>query len=520
EELRHANELLEQLLATAATAILTVDRERRITGVNDEFCRITGFRRDEILGKHCDSLTIDSCGSICALDVSETTHGIFKVQCSLKARDGRTLTVIKNAAAMRDGRGRIIGGMESFIDVTELFEARMIAEAANKAKTDFLTNMSHELRTPLNAIIGFSELLLEEAAGPLNEDQSSYVSDVLDGGRHLLDLINSILDLAKVEAGKMELQLSRVSIADLLENGLVMIKERAIRHRLKLDLLIEDEIRGLEIQADEVKLKQIVFNLLSNAAKFTHDGGAIQVQAEKIGETIQVSVSDTGVGLEREDRERIFTMFEQVDSSYSRRQQGTGLGLALTRRLVELHGGRIWVESEGRGKGSSFRFVIPIIRPADLIDEQIPERPPDQYLPHLSPASGGVASHDPRPTVLVVEDLDDNIQVITALLRHSGLEAIVARTAEEGIELARTQKPDLVLMDVSLPGMDGLEATRILKGSPQTTHIPVIAVTAHAMDGDEQRCREAGCDGYIAKPIRMQTLRRIITDAVNVHKSR
>ena len=239
-------------------------------------------------------------------------------------------------------------------------KAREAAEVATQAKSEFLANMSHELRTPLNAIIGFSEILSDQAFGELNQKQLKYTNNVLTSGRHLLSLINDILDLSKVEAGKMELELSTIAIRSLLGDSLVMIRERALKHGVSLDFHIPDELKDLKFQADKRKLKQIVFNLLSNAVKFTPDGGTIIVEGRQEKGELIVSVSDTGIGIKHDDLERVFGEFEQLDSTYARQQQGTGLGLALTQRLVELHGGRIRAESDGEGKGSTFTFIIPI----------------------------------------------------------------------------------------------------------------------------------------------------------------
>ena len=246
----------------------------------------------------------------------------------------------------------------------ELRKAMITAEAATRSKDHFLANRSHELRTPLNSIIGFSEVLEDQTFGEMNQKQVKYIANILFSSRHLLELLNDILDLSKVEAGKMEFQPSKVKIKALLETSLIMVKEKAMDQRIRLDLdFPKDFPSDLEISADERKLKQIMFNLLSNAVKFTPGGGTVRINAALISESVlQISVADTGIGIGPEDQTRVFQEFEQLDSAYDRKYEGTGLGLALTRKLVKLHGGRIWVESEGEEKGSVFTFVIPANR--------------------------------------------------------------------------------------------------------------------------------------------------------------
>ncbi|UCF94146.1 MAG: HAMP domain-containing histidine kinase [Desulfobacterales bacterium] len=268
----------------------------------------------------------------------------------------------------------------------KLQQSKNEADAANRAKSEFLANMSHEFRTPLNHIIGFTEIVVDKNFGSLNEIQEEYLNDVLHSSRHLLSLINDILDLAKIEAGKMELKDSDVKLKALLQNSLNMFKEKAMQHNIKLSL----DIDGIPeiIRADERKFKQIIYNLLSNAVKFTPDGGSIALEAchlsfvdghlqgrdgSKIpwplnnapgpaapSNFVKIAVKDTGIGLRQTDLERIFAPFEQGDHSIDGIQAGTGLGLSLTKNFVELHGGRIWGESEGEGKGTTFRFVIPV----------------------------------------------------------------------------------------------------------------------------------------------------------------
>ena len=243
---------------------------------------------------------------------------------------------------------------------SEIQEKSRQLEIANQHKSDFLANMSHELRTPLNAVIGFSEVLQQGMVGELNEKQAEYIKYVHTSGSHLLSLINDILDLSKVEAGRMELDLSTFTVPVAVDNALTLVRERATRHGLSLESRLDPAVA--EIDADERKFKQILLNLLSNAVKFTPEGGQITVAARMMNETVEVSVTDTGLGIAPEDCEAVFEEFRQVGQDAERKAQGTGLGLALTKKFIELHGGRIWLTSTV-GKGSTFFFTLPITQP-------------------------------------------------------------------------------------------------------------------------------------------------------------
>ncbi len=366
----------------------------------------------------------------------------------------------------------------------ELEDKTRQLEVASQHKSEFLANMSHELRTPLNAIIGFSEVLLERMFGELNERQDDYLKDILSSGQHLLALINDILDLSKVEAGRMELELSEVSLSEVLEGGLTMIRERANRHGITTALEADPAI-GL-IEADERKVKQIVFNLLSNAVKFTPDGGKVTVTARKLGEAIEVAVQDTGVGIAPEDQERIFEEFRQASHAHGKAREGTGLGLALARRFVELHGGKIQVQS-ALGQGSTFTFTLPIRR------EEAGPNPLAPFPPREGGGPGAAASDSPfpgreggegvrsgpadRPLILLVEDDRQAVDLLTLSLTGAGFQVVAASDGVEGLTRARQLLPSAIILDVLLPRIDGWEFLKQAKADPALAHIPVLVVS-------------------------------------------
>jgi signal transduction histidine kinase len=263
----------------------------------------------------------------------------------------------KQVALLKTFADQAVIAVENVRLFTEIQEKTGQLEIANRHKSEFLANMSHELRTPLNAVIGFSEVLLERMFGEINPKQEEYLQDILSSGKHLLSLINDILDLSKIEAGRMELEAQPFDLPAALDNALTLIRERAARNSIGLVVHVDPGIG--EIMADERKIKQVLLNLLSNAVKFTPEGGKITMSAALNGAAVEVSVADTGIGIAAEDQQAIFEEFRQVGSDYARKREGTGLGLALARRLVELHGGRLAVASEP-GKGSTFTFTIPV----------------------------------------------------------------------------------------------------------------------------------------------------------------
>jgi signal transduction histidine kinase/CheY-like chemotaxis protein len=359
---------------------------------------------------------------------------------------------------------------------------------ANRAKSEFLARVSHELRTPLNAIIGFSELLRDPASRALNPEQCEFLSDIHSSGEHLLRLINEILDLSKIEAGKMELHRAPTDLPRALRDAAAMIRAQATQKGLMLE--VEAETCARAALVDPGLFRQVLVNLLSNAVKFTPQGGSVRLVARVEEQDLIAEVRDTGIGIASADVPRVFEEFYQVDGSYARGYGGTGLGLALVRRMVELHGGTIAVET-APGLGSCFAVRFP----RAIVETQAARA--------AEPASTEAAAERVRGTLLVVEDNALNRKLARNVLRARGHRVLEAATGEEALALLECEPVDLVLMDLQLPGMDGLEVTRRIAADPRLAGLPIVALTAHAFEEDERHARAAGCQGYIAKPIRL-----------------
>ena len=355
-------------------------------------------------------------------------------------------------------------------------------QKADKLKSEFLANMSHELRTPLNAVIGFSELLLDDKS-QLSAPHVEYARDILASGRHLLTLINGVLDLAKIEAGSMTLSLESVQPTEALDSAFMLVSAGAKKRKIELTLAEADLV---PVQADPGKLQQILLNLLANAIKFSPAGASVAAGARREGGMVRFFVRDTGPGMAAEVLPQLFKPFFQAESPLVKKHEGTGLGLAISRRLVEQHGGSMEVES-APGRGSTFSFTLPIA------DEPGAAEGPLLRESVAPSAAGGL--------VLVVDDHELNLEVARHLLERRGCEVLLARGGEECLAIARARHPALVLLDVAMPGRDGIAIASELKGDPRTSAIPLVALTALAMRGDDDRARAAGFDAYLTKPI-------------------
>ena len=388
---------------------------------------------------------------------------------------------------------------------------------ATRLKDEFLANMSHELRTPLTAILGMSEVLNEKSIGELNDKQRQYIEVISNSGKHLLKLINDILDVSKISAGKLELDISTVSTFDLCTSSLMFVKEHALEKQIKLTTLLPDNLGNIDV--DERRMQQVLINLLHNAVKFTPDGGQVILEAQMQGlesagnpdglgvaAWIAFSVIDTGIGIDPEDQAKLFQPFIQIDSSLNRKYEGTGLGLVLVKQISELHGGFVSLTSQ-LDQGSCFTVCIPY---RGSFEPSLGS-PPSISVSQSQPPETGIEPSiaeliDDRPLILLAEDNQGNIDTLSSYLEAQGYRMLVAKNGQEAIDLSRSHRPDLILMDIQMPRVDGIEAIQTIRQDPQMAQVPIIALTALAMDRDRDRCLASGANDYLAKPVKLRQL--------------
>jgi PAS domain S-box-containing protein len=384
-------------------------------------------------------------------------------------------------------------------------------ERANRAKDEFLANMSHELRTPLNSILGLSETLLEQRSGSLNDRQQKSLEIIESGGRHLLSLINDILDLSKIEAGKFDFYPEPIFVDEICRSSLTFIKSQALKKAITVSYKNETTIS--KMYADPRRLKQILVNLLTNAVKFTNQNGhvTLQVTAEPEQERIDFLVIDDGLGIAEEDLKRLFKPFVQLDGRLNRHHEGTGLGLALVQKLTDLHGGSVEVES-APGQGSRFTISLPYKRLETVKIETASLKSTPSVSEQITQSSEVSSTIEASYTVLLAEDNVSNVLMISEYLESHAYKVIVAHDGIEAIEHAEKFNPDIILMDIQMPAMDGLEAITRLRANSRFVATPIIALTAMAMSGDREHCLSAGASEYMSKPVSLKSLRSLIAD--------
>ncbi len=637
---------IEDLYDNAPCGYHSLDQQGRYVRVNETELKLLGYSREEIIGRPITDFFTPASRIAFAknYEVFQAQGWVQNLEYDMICKNGTILPVIISATIVKDAQGNPAYNRATLVDIRDRKQAeeqlRISAERislanaelsrAARLKDEFLAGMSHELRTPLNAILGMSEVLLEEIHGSLTSSQRESVQLIERSGQHLLTLINDILDLAKVESGKMDLNITAVKIRTLCDASLSFVKQQAYQKHIHLACHVETGIDSVEL--DERRISQVLINLLSNAVKFTLEGGRVElsVRANQAQEAVEFAVSDTGIGIAADQLERLFQPFVQLDSSLSRRYSGTGLGLALVRRIVELHGGSVSVASE-TGQGSCFTVILPwqrgqqppavletspppdastltiqrallvedsettasqisrylaewgtttVVHPLGrgaidlalhhkpdviILDVLLPDLPGWEVLMELKAhpvtrsipvliasvvderAKGlalGATDYllkpiarlqlqqvlqrlagviDPAqktalivtnqmaaPLVVLAEDNEANIAVVLNYLQAYGFRTAIARTGLEAVQLVKQCQPDLVLMDIQMPEMDGLEAIERIRADANLTALPIMALTALAMPGDRERCLTAGANEYLTKPVSFKQLLQVI----------
>jgi PAS domain S-box-containing protein len=525
QRLRDQHFYTRSLLESNIDALMTTDRRGIITDINRQMEALTGCTRDELIGAPFRNYFTDPARAEAAINRVLSEGKVQNYELTARARDG-TLTVVSYNATTFHDRDRVLQGVFAAArDMTELKryehtlqQKNAELEDASRMKSEFLANMSHELRTPLNAIIGFSEILRDGLIGDMSEQQRGFIGDIFSSGTHLLSLINDILDLSKVEAGKMLLDLEPVPISSLLRNSLSIVREKAAERRIRLTLSGAEDL-GV-FHADARKVKQIVYNLLSNAVKFTGDGGGITLLVNRVPrsavgalssgwtgrsippaatefeEFLEISVTDSGLGIEPDDLDRLFRPFSQIDSGLARQFEGTGLGLAMVKLLADLHGGGVAVESE-IGTGSRFTVWLPM-RDGMVDDDTVAdvESSPIDVLPG-------------ERLALVVEDDENAAELIRVQLEAEGFKVLHASSAEMALAVAADQPVTLITLDIMLPNMDGWEFLRRIKELPHLKRIPVVIISIIA---DSEAGAALGASAVMQKPISRQDLYDSLTD--------
>jgi PAS domain S-box-containing protein/diguanylate cyclase (GGDEF)-like protein len=537
---------LKSVINNSADMVITTDNEGRIVEFNPAGYYILGYTKEELVGRPVEELWVYPERRKQLLEKIREKSFVTNYEALLKRKDGSHVEVSLTISALKDEAGNMVGTVGISKDITEekrleraleernielqvlndsleekvmertreLQRANKELERSNKLKSQFIATMSHELRTPLNSILGFSDLLMDEVFGPLTEKQRRYIQNINNSGNHLLQLINNVLDIAKIESGKMELSYESFDVFHAVVEVETVIRPLIEKKRQTLTITKSEDVDN--ITADKVKFKQILYNLLSNAVKFTEEGGKIGVSIKKVSQPLSVNgnldknttgngqldflsitVSDTGIGIKKEDQERIFNEFEQVDATLSRKYEGTGLGLSLTKRLVELMGGEITVESE-EGKGSKFTFTVPLFNLGAISGEEGAEQiklDEDELREYLSLISSGRTD---SPLIVIVEDDKATIELLSLYLSNEGYRVAHVYNGADAIPRIRELRPFAIILDIMLPQKDGWEILQEIKSDDELKDIPVII---YSIVDNKDLGFALGASDYLVKPI-------------------
>ncbi len=516
QRLRDQQFYTRSLIESNIDALMTTDSSGIITDLNKQMEALTGCTRDELIGAPFKNFFTDPERAETTIKLVLSEKKITDYELTARAWNGRETVVSFNATTFYDRDRRLQGVFAAARDITErkrldqvlqeknleLESAKSLAEKANLAKSEFLSSMSHELRSPLNAILGFAQLM-ESGSPPPTHSQKESISQILLAGWHLLKLIDEILDLAKVESGQVPLSQEPVSVAEVMLECLGMIEPQAQQRGIKLTFPTLDS--SFYVHADRTRLKQVLINLLSNAIKYNQPGGAIVVECTRNAlERTRISVRDTGAGLHAEQLAQLFQAFNRLGQEGGG-EEGTGIGLVVAKRLVELMGGLIGAEST-LGVGSVFWFEL------TSMDEPCLPLGNADAAALIKP---GMPREAGLRTLLYVEDNPANLRLVEQIMaRHSDIRLLTAMNGTSGIEIARTSHPDVILMDINLPGIDGFQTLETLRADPATAHITVMALSANAMPDDIERGLKAGFFSYITKPIKIEVFMKALDAAM------
>jgi PAS domain S-box-containing protein len=504
--LRESERRFRNILNNVPIGVIYTDLNGRVRQSNPRFCELTGYTAEELLSlsiadyTHPEDLVQDSA---LMAQLMQGEIPMYRRHKRYVSKTGAIVWVRATVTLLRDANGEarsIVGVVE---DITEHLKleaaehAREAAEASNQAKSEFLSRMSHELRTPLNAMLGFAQLLDLDPRHPLAEAQRPWVGQIQQAGWHLLEMINDVLDLSRIESGNLRLQIETLNLAELLAATLPMVEGDAQQRRVAITQQLAPGTAT--VLGDATRVKQILTNLLSNAVKYNADGGRIQIASRMVGtEAVEVIVTDTGLGMTPDQMADLFQPFNRLGRERST-QQGTGIGLVITQRLAKLMGGLLRARSLA-GEGSTFILTLPCAIDADTVRSDLDALVPSPPVYH-------------RRLVHYVEDNETNVEVMRGILaQRPQVEMKVSITGLDGLAAIRAQQPDLILLDMHLPDISGMELLRHLKQDAQTGGIPIVVVSADALAPQIAAAFEAGCDHYLTKPINVAELLTVVDD--------